>query len=106
MANAKVTKWKHHPNKDKMVPTIRTFLHKKFKKIKGRLNKTTTKGPNLNWKYTLKRQRKKFCLKSKTSCYYFEYFNTCAECIGGLWRSGQTTRLSVRFRSPVRFTLM
>ena len=32
-----------------------------------------------NWKYTLKRERKKFCLKSKRSCYYFKEFNTGVE---------------------------
>ena len=48
--NAKVTKWKHHTNKNKMAATIRTFLDKNCQKITEKLNKKTTKDPDMDLK--------------------------------------------------------
>ena len=61
---------------DLLTLTIHTFLDKKYKKIQKKESKTATKGPDMDWKHTLKRGSKKFCSNSKRTCYYFEKFNT------------------------------
>ena len=48
-----------------MAPTICTFSDKKIEKIQQKFKKTTAKGLDMDWKYNLKREHKKFCLKRK-----------------------------------------
>ncbi len=52
-----------------------TILGRNSLQNRRKRNKTT-KGPDMNLKYTWKRECKQFSLKSKTICYYFEEFNT------------------------------
>jgi hypothetical protein len=55
MTNVKVTKWKHGTNKNKMAPMFRTILGRNSLKKK---KKETTKGPDMNFKYTGGGQKK------------------------------------------------
>ena len=47
---------------------------KNCKKYTKKETKITTKGLDMDWKYTLKRKRKKCRLRGRRSCYHFEEF--------------------------------
>ncbi len=72
MMNVKVSKWKHGKKKTKWHRLFRTILGRNSIKNKRKRKQKTTKGPDMNLKYTEKRQREEFSLKSKRICYYFE----------------------------------
>ena len=60
-----------------MAPSFCTILGtNSLKNKRERKQKKGNKDPNMNLKYTKKRERKKFSLKSKKICYYFGEFNT------------------------------
>ncbi len=83
MTNVKVIMWKHGANKSKIAPTFRTILGRdSLKNKRKRKQKKQTNGPDINLKYSWKRERKKFSLKSKIICYRFEEFNTTHRCCG------------------------
>lgn len=62
MTNAKVPKWKHTMNKNKMVPSFLNILGQKvYKNYRKNEIETATKGPDMDWTSTFKTERKKFC---------------------------------------------
>ena len=72
MTNVKVTKWKHCTNNHKMAPTVVTILGRNSVKYKRkRKQKKTTKGRDMNLKYSLESERKKNPFKSKKKLLLF-----------------------------------
>ena len=64
---------RHEQRQNVKCKTFRTILGRNSLKNKRKRKQQKT---GMNLKYTEKRERKKFSLKSKRICYYFEEFNT------------------------------